>query len=277
MKKIIATFLFAWLSVAAYAADDWPQFRGPEGTGHSDARNLPQEWSETKNVIWKTPIHDRGWSSPVVYGKQVWLTTASPDGRKLYALCLDRDTGKIIRDIKLFEVEKPQYAHPFNTYASPTPVIEKGRVYITFGSPGTACIDTTTFKVLWERRDFECNHFRGSGSSPVIFRDLLLMHFDGSDINSSPRWTNGQAKPSGKPNARLISKIWTKTASRRRKAICAKRFRRRTLRKSTGAGNSSVWARRLLMLTIRSRARNSGAWKSAASIRPARGPCSVTA
>lgn len=181
MKKIIATFLFAWLSVAAYAADDWPQFRGPEGTGHSDARNLPQEWSETKNVVWKTPIHDRGWSSPVVYGKQVWLTTASPDGRKLYALCLDRDTGKIIRDIKLFEVEKPQYAHPFNTYASPTPVIEKGRVYITFGSPGTACIDTTTFKVLWERRDFECNHFRGSGSSPVIFRDLLLMHFDGSD------------------------------------------------------------------------------------------------
>ncbi|HMV49297.1 MAG TPA: PQQ-binding-like beta-propeller repeat protein [Blastocatellia bacterium] len=181
MKKIIPLLLLLLFSLAAQAADDWPQFRGPEGTGHSDARDLPQEWSETKNIVWKTAIHDRGWSSPVVYGKQVWLTSASPDGRKLYALCLDRDTGKVIRDIKLFEVEKPQYAHPFNTYASPTPVIEKGRVYITFGSPGTACIDTATFKVLWERRDFECNHFRGSGSSPVIFRDLLLMHFDGSD------------------------------------------------------------------------------------------------
>jgi outer membrane protein assembly factor BamB len=181
MKKIIPALLLLSFSLIAQAADDWPQFRGPEGTGHSDARDLPQEWSETKNIVWKTAIHDRGWSSPVIYGKQVWLTTASPDGRKLYVLCLDRNTGKIIRDLKLFDVDAPQYAHPFNTYASPTPVIEKGRVYITFGSPGTACIDTNTFKVLWERRDFECNHFRGSGSSPIIFRDLLIMHFDGSD------------------------------------------------------------------------------------------------
>lgn len=60
-------------------------------------------------------------------------------------------------------------------------MIEQGRVYITFGSPGTACIDTKSFKVLWERRDIECNHFRGAGSSPIIFRNLLLMHFDGSD------------------------------------------------------------------------------------------------
>jgi outer membrane protein assembly factor BamB len=180
MKKLIPVILAA-CSVFAMAADNWPQFRGPDGTGHSDAKDLPTEWSETKNVVWKTPIHDRGWSSPVIFGKQVWLTSASKDGRQLFALCLDRDTGKIIRDIKLFDVPQPQYAHPFNTYASPTPVIEQGRVYITFGSPGTAAIDTKTFKVLWERRDFECNHFRGSGSSPIIFRDMLLMHFDGSD------------------------------------------------------------------------------------------------
>ncbi len=181
MRRFITTLLLLFAGSLAQAADNWPQFRGPDGTGHSDARDLPLNWSEKQNVVWKTAIHDRGWSSPVVYGKQVWLTTASPDGRKLYALCLDRDTGKIIRDLKLFDVVQPQYAHPFNTYASPTPVIEKGRVYITFGSPGTACIDTATFKVLWERRDFECNHFRGSGSSPILFRDLLIMHFDGSD------------------------------------------------------------------------------------------------
>jgi outer membrane protein assembly factor BamB len=117
----------------------------------------------------------------VVFGKQIWLTSASKDGKQLYALCLDRDTGKVIKDMKLFDVAAPQYAHPFNTYASPTPAIENGRVYITFGSPGTACIDTKSFKVLWQRTDFECNHFRGSGSSPVIFQNLLLMHYDGSD------------------------------------------------------------------------------------------------
>jgi outer membrane protein assembly factor BamB len=83
--------------------------------------------------------------------------------------------------LKLFDVEKPQFAHKFNTYASPTPVIEAGRVYMTFGSPGTACLDTKTGKVLWERRDFECNHYRGAGSSPILFEDLLLMNFDGSD------------------------------------------------------------------------------------------------
>jgi outer membrane protein assembly factor BamB len=81
----------------------------------------------------------------------------------------------------LFRVEQPQYAHPFNTYASPTPVVEPGRVYVTFGSPGTAAIDTRTGKVVWERRDFECNHFRGAGSSPILFENLLIMHFDGSD------------------------------------------------------------------------------------------------
>ena len=167
---------------ALFASGDWPQFRGPAGNGHSDARGLPLQWSETKNVVWKTPIHDRGWSSPVVYGKQIWLTSASKDGRELFALCIDRDTGKVIRDWKLFDVAQPQFIHPFNTPASPTPVIEEGRVYITFGSPGTVAIDTKTFKVIWERRDIECNHFRGAGSSPVIFGNLLLMHFDGSDV-----------------------------------------------------------------------------------------------
>jgi outer membrane protein assembly factor BamB len=176
--------LFALLLAASPAlrgAENWPQFRGPEGNGHSDARGLPLHWSETQNIVWKTPIHDRGWSSPVIFGKQIWLTSASKDARELYVFCIDRDTGKIIKDWKLFDVPQPQFVHPFNTAASPTPAIEDGRVYITFGSAGTACIDTKSFEVLWQRRDIECNHFRGAGSSPVIFQNLLLMHFDGSD------------------------------------------------------------------------------------------------
>jgi outer membrane protein assembly factor BamB len=181
MASIIPGLLLLLAGLLFQADDNWPQFRGPDGNGHSAARDLPLNWSETENVVWKTAIHGRGWSSPVIYNSQIWLTTATEDGRKLYALCIDRETGRIIRDLNLFDVAQPQYAHPFNSYASPTPVIEKGRVYVTFGSAGTACIDTDNFRVLWERRDIECNHFRGAGSSPILFRDLLIMHFDGSD------------------------------------------------------------------------------------------------
>ncbi|MBI4664537.1 MAG: PQQ-binding-like beta-propeller repeat protein [Verrucomicrobia bacterium] len=159
----------------------WPQFRGPTGDGHSDAKGLPWTWSETNRVAWKTPLPGRAWSSPVIWGDQIWLTTATEDGTKLSAVCVDRGTGKIERNLKLFDVVLPQYVHPFNSYASPTPVIEEGRVYVTFGSPGTACVDTKTGKVIWQRRDFVCNHFRGAGSSPILFGDWLIMNFDGSD------------------------------------------------------------------------------------------------
>jgi outer membrane protein assembly factor BamB len=91
-------------------------------------------------------------------------------------------------------VAKPQFAHPFNSYASPTPVAEPGRVYVTFGSPGTAALDARSGKVLWERRDLECNHFRGAGSSPILFENLLIMHFDGSD----QQYLVGLDKRSGK-------------------------------------------------------------------------------
>ncbi len=164
------------------ALAQWPQFRGPDGNGVSTATGLPVTWSERQNVRWKTAIHGRAWSSPVILGSQIWLTTATPDGKELFAVAVAKETGKILFDLKLFDVPNPQFAHSFNTYASPTPVIEPGRVYVTFGSPGTAALDTATGKVLWSRRDLECNHFRGAGSSPILFRDLLLMHFDGSDV-----------------------------------------------------------------------------------------------
>ncbi len=172
-----------WAAAALLLAGaQWPEFRGPDGTGRASVPGLPLTWSETENVRWKTPVHGRGWSSPVVLDRQVWATTATEDGKQLFAVALDERTGKVIHDLKVFDVATPQYVHPFNTYASPTPAIEPGRVYVTFGAPGTAAIDTATGKVIWERRDFECNHYRGAGSSPVIFRDLLLLHFDGSDL-----------------------------------------------------------------------------------------------
>ncbi len=183
MKLILKLIILIFFVLSVSFADEanWDQFRGPYGNGISTASKLPVKFGENQHVIWKVPIHDRGWSSPVVYDGQVWLTTATEDGHQLYAVCVDANTGKIIYDIRLFYVEKPQAIHKFNSYASPTPVIEKGRVYITFGSPGTACIDTTSGKVLWERRDFVCNHYRGAGSSPILYKNLLILHFDGSD------------------------------------------------------------------------------------------------
>lgn len=204
------------LSLAAPAGAQWPQFRGPDGNGVASAAALPLTWSDTHNVVWKTPIHGRAWSSPIVSENRIWLTTATEDGKQLFLVVVDPAAGKVLHDVKLFDVEKPQFIHTFNSYASPTPVAEPGRVYATFGSAGTAAIDTRTMKVLWERRDLECNHFRGAGSSPIVFRNLLLMHFDGSDVQyvvaldkqtGKTVWKTGRTVdfrdlgPDGKPQA----------------------------------------------------------------------------
>jgi outer membrane protein assembly factor BamB len=185
------------VSIVALGADNWPEFRGPHGDGHSDATNLPSTWSETQNIRWKTAIHDKGWSSPVVWGNQVWVTTATEIGDKLYAVGLDRETGKVIHDVLLYEIKvaprpakksSPSIMAPyeewvaFNSYASPTPAIEEGRVYAHFGAVGTACLDTATGKVLWSRDDLKCGHHRGAGSSPIIFENLLILTFDGFDV-----------------------------------------------------------------------------------------------
>ena len=117
-----------------------------------------------------------------MWGDQIWLTTASEDGKVDYAVCVDRNDGRMIHDLKLWENEKPSpLGNATNCYASCTPVIEAGRVYIHFGSYGTACLDTATGKILWQRRDLPCEHFRGPGSSPILFENLLIFHMDGFD------------------------------------------------------------------------------------------------
>lgn len=160
----------------------WNQFRGPHGDGSTPQTGLPLRWSEQQNVTWKTPIPGRGWSSPVVWKDQIWLTTATPDGKQLFAVCVDLKSGEVLHHILVFEVSRPRYRHPTNSYASPTPFVEEGRVYVHFGAYGTACLDTETGEKLWERRDFVCDDFRGPGSSPIISGDLLHVNFDGIDL-----------------------------------------------------------------------------------------------
>jgi hypothetical protein len=168
---------------------DWPEFRGPMGDGlvpalgDTNRAGLPLRWSETENVRWKTEIPDRGWSTPVVLGNQVWLTTATLDGHDFFAISVDALSGRVRFNEKLFHCEKPEpLGNNVNAYATPSPVIELGRVYIHFGSYGTACLDTETGKVLWERDDLRCRHYRGPSSSPILFRDLLILTLDGVDL-----------------------------------------------------------------------------------------------
>lgn len=176
------TFWLLGLVASALAETNWPQYRGPNGDGKSEATGLPVTWSETENVKWKTPLDGKAWSSPVVWGNQIWVTNAPPDGKQLYAVCLDAGTGKIEKNIKVFEIANPQFCIEKNSYASCTPVIEEGRIYVHFGVHGTACLDTKTGETLWSRQDLECNHHRGPASSPVVAGDLLYLTFDGFDV-----------------------------------------------------------------------------------------------
>ena len=162
----------------------WPEFRGKNGNGIvTGSRGLPLKWSETENIVWKTPVKGRAWSSPVVSEGKIWITNATEDGKEMSAVCLNAKSGKILHRIPLFSnsIVEP-LGNSVNGYGSPCPVLEAGRVYIHFGSYGTAAIDTTSGKILWKRTDLPCRHFRGPGSSPVIYKNLLILTMDGVDF-----------------------------------------------------------------------------------------------
>ena len=226
MKRFASTLTLAViLSQPAFPGENWPQFRGPDGQGHSDAKGLPLTWSETQNIKWKTPIHGKGWSSPVIWGSQIWVTTATEDAKQLFVVCVDRDTGKILHDTKLFDVETPQFIIKLNSPASPTPVIEEGRGYVTFGTPGTACLDTATGKVLSQRRDLQIDHVRGAGASPILFGNLLIVNFDGGDAQFVIAMDKATGKTVWKTNRTVDFKDLDKDgkpdrAGDRRKGFC---------------------------------------------------------
>ncbi len=172
------------------AANSWPDMRGPSGDGHvtlgtAKKLGLPLEWSETSNVTWKTELPLLGLSSPVVMDGKVWLTTATEDGHDFHVLCVDAKSGKILLNKKLFHSDDPEpmgNGSRDNSYATPSAVLEPGRVYVHYGSFGTACLDTESFEVLWKRDDMPCRHYRGASSSPVLFQNLLILTFDGADL-----------------------------------------------------------------------------------------------
>jgi len=164
----------------ALRAEDWPEFRGPTGQGHSSERGVPFEWSEAQNVVWKTRVPGLGWSSPVVAGGRVWLTTAVNDrGGSMRALSFDVDTGRQLVDVEVFRARSADPLNAKNSLASPTPIADGDRLYVHFGSDGTAAL-TSSGEIVWKTRlRYESQH--GNGGSPVLFRDLLIFSADGSD------------------------------------------------------------------------------------------------
>ena len=181
--SLCRVFLLVVLTPAALAAGEhWPQFRGPTGQGHSDATSPPVEWSESQGVAWQAEIPGEGHSSPVIWGDQVWLTTATDEGRSLRAVCVDKHAGKVVHDVELFRVGQLEPKNELNSYASPTPVIEAGRVYVSFGTYGNACLDTATGKVVWKHADLKVDHQEGPGSSPILHGDFYIVNCDGRDV-----------------------------------------------------------------------------------------------
>lgn len=182
--------LLSLTSVFHIAAQDWPDFRGPTGDGQvkqpdGKAIGLPVRWSETENVKWKTEIPYHGIASPVIGDGQIWLTTATVEGHDFYVIRVDAATGKITLNEKLFHSDNPEplgNGASMNSYATPSPVLEPGRIYVHYGSFGTAALDTASGKVLWKRDDLRCRHYRGASSSPVLFDNLVILTFDGADL-----------------------------------------------------------------------------------------------
>jgi len=182
MKLLIVVFVILGAGIASAQDVSWPQFRGPDGQGHSTERGVPLEWSETRNIAWKTPIPGLGWSSPVVANGKVWITTAVEQrGISLRVLAFDAATGKELVNV---EVSKIPYdrreINPKNSWASPTPVIDGDRVYVHFGADGTAALSSTG-EIIWKNRfDYQSQH--GAGGSPIVYGDLLIFSCDGSDV-----------------------------------------------------------------------------------------------
>ncbi len=203
------------LAVVAFAcgtsfANEWRQFRGPDGQGHaSDGKNLPATWSETENILWKAEIPGRGWSSPVFAGPIIWVTAAIEHPLKgeelekarteklannplasqmevlgsvsLHAIGVNATNGRVERDLELFNVTDLDPVHSLNSYASPSPVLDETRLYCHFGELGTACVDTESMTIVWKTH-LPSKHSVGPGSSPIVYQGLFIVPCDGTDL-----------------------------------------------------------------------------------------------
>jgi outer membrane protein assembly factor BamB len=195
--------LLVFLLASVASAQDWPEFRGPGGQGHAPEQNVPLEWSESRNVFWKVPVPGSGWSTPVVAGGRVWLTSAIEQrGVSLRALAFDVQTGQLVVNAEVFRMGSGGAINPKNTHASPSAIIEGDRVFVHFGAEGTAAL-TTAGEVVWKAK-FPYASQHGAGGSPVLYKDLLIFSCDGGDVafvvaldkkTGKVRWRTSRRQP----------------------------------------------------------------------------------
>lgn len=180
MQQRLIALASLFCSVGLISAAEWPEFRGPTAQGHSSARNLPLEWSATKNVQWKTEIPGKGWSSPVETGGLIVVTTAVEQGNELSlrVIGLDAASGKIRWNTGVFQATASKM-HKKNSHASPTAILEGERIYAHFGQYGTACLDRAG-KVIWKQTGLPYEPVHGNGGSPVVVGDRLVFNCDGA-------------------------------------------------------------------------------------------------
>ncbi len=181
-SSILFLLIIVSSTLFAQTQENWTHLRGSNLDGHSTSKNAPIEWNDSTNVLWKTGIRGVAWSSPVVFGDQIWTSSATRNGEEMFAVCTDFNSGKILKEVMLFKPDSVQHIHPTNSYATSTPCIEDGFVYVHFGTYGTACINIRNFEIVWTRTDLNCEHMQGAASSPIIYKNLIILHIEGTDV-----------------------------------------------------------------------------------------------
>jgi outer membrane protein assembly factor BamB len=211
-RRVSLTLVIAAaLGMSAAAAEYWPGFRGPTGQGVAEHRDVPMQWSDTSAVQWKAELPVVGWSSPIIHGDRVYVSGTSEDGTECRIVAVDRRSGRVAWNTKVF-TQDVRRKEKKNSFATPTPVTDGERVYAYFGAGGAAAVDAASGKVAWTNQDVSFYSQHGLGASPILFRELLIMPFDGS--STGPDLAVGWQQPWDQSfiaalDRRTGTRVWT--------------------------------------------------------------------
>lgn len=196
-RRTIIQICFFWLLAFGVVqaevsfAENWPCFRGPTRQGISQEEGVPLKWNATSNIVWKTPIPGEGWSSPIVFDDRIYVTTATDGGISFRLLSLDRRTGTVLWNKEVFQ-QKAGHKQQFNSYASSTPVTDGRKIYAVACDGSIAAISTEG-NIEWTNRNYEFFSEHGLAISPILYKDLVIIAFDGS--SPGPDTKLGWQKP----------------------------------------------------------------------------------
>ncbi|MBT5708224.1 PQQ-binding-like beta-propeller repeat protein [bacterium] len=178
MNLKVRLALFVLLIPLFVLGENWPRFRGGTGQGLSTEKGLPSHWSVSENIKWKAAIPGNGWSSPVIWGDRVVVTSTTDSDQSCHVICLDVETGNVSWNTEVFR-QKPLRKEGRNSYATPTPVLNDRGVFAVFGNGSIACVDWVG-ALKWINDDVNFYSRHGLGASPLIVGELLVMPYDGS-------------------------------------------------------------------------------------------------